>query len=255
MKPPATVILLISSEQDWLKQLAQHLTSAGRKIVTKHVPDGAAFQNSRPTEPTSGAIATLIRAIADIQPQVLVLDQAGLSADSRAVIASSPATRRITQHVIGATAAEMETVAEAIAELEADPPPTINCQRALLPEAIEGIALFNAGDYYTAHDPLEAAWNQETAPDRDLYRALLQVSVGYHHITKGNYRGAVKLLLRAKQWLAKLPDQCRGVEIGAFRANAVDVEAALLRLGPDNIADFDTTLIKPIVYHPIADDK
>ncbi len=204
----------------------------------------------RPTEPTTGPLADLIRDIATRQPTVIVIDEFTVSETILGLLTSSPATRRLPQLVWRSEAADLDSVLIDIRSVvnTAAAIKTIDCQRPLLPEALEGIKLFNAGQYYKAHDPLEEAWNQEETPDRDLYRALLQVSVAYHHCERGNYRGAVKLLLRAKQWLAKLPDQCRGVEIGQFRKNALEVEAHLLELGSDNMAAFETSRIAPIQF-------
>ena len=107
------------------------------------------------------------------------------------------------------------------------------CAEPLSAEAREGIERFNQGEYYPAHDFLESAWVA------DLYRAILQVGIAYHQIQNGNYRGAVKMLLRVRQWLDPLPDICRGVDVASLRNDVERVYAAVIDLGQARIAEFD----------------
>ena len=122
---------------------------------------------------------------------------------------------------------------------------TLACQCAepMPPLGQEGIARFNAGDYYAQHDLFEVLWMAEPGPVRDLYRAILQVGVAYHHITHGNPRGALKMLRRSAQWFASLPDFCQGVDVRRLREDAASIEAAL-RVA--DAADFDPAQWLPL---------
>ena len=120
------------------------------------------------------------------------------------------------------------------------------CDEPLPPEALEAVQRFNTGDYYRQHDLFEALWMAERGPVRDLYRAVLQVGISYYQITRGNQRGALKMLLRCVQWLALLPDVCQGVDIAQLKADASAVRAELERLGPDGLDAFDRALLKPV---------
>lgn len=121
------------------------------------------------------------------------------------------------------------------------------CHDPLPPRALQAVGLFNQGAYYRQHDLFEELWVEETGPVRDLYRAILQVGVGYYQITRGNRRGALKMLLRSIQWLAVLPDTCRGVDVAHLRESAGRVREALERLPEgDDLASFDMTLLEPI---------
>ncbi len=111
-----------------------------------------------------------------------------------------------------------------------------------------GIKLFNEGDYFDAHEELEHAWNEDKSAARDFYRAVLQVAVAYLQIERGNYRGAVKMFLRVRQWLNQLPDSCHGVDLAQLRTDAETVHAAVLTLGPDNISDFNMESLQPVVF-------
>jgi predicted metal-dependent hydrolase len=57
------------------------------------------------------------------------------------------------------------------------------------PKAIEGIVLFNAGQYWKAHEALEEAWMDETGEVRHLYRGILQVGVTYLHVERKTTMG------------------------------------------------------------------
>lgn len=117
------------------------------------------------------------------------------------------------------------------------------CAEPMPPLGREGIARFNAGDYYAQHDLFEALWMAEPGPVRDLYRAILQVGVAYHHITRGNPRGAMKMLRRSAQWFVSLPEICQGVDVRRLREDAIAVEAALRAADG---ADFDPARWLPL---------
>lgn len=121
------------------------------------------------------------------------------------------------------------------------------CHDALPPQAREAIAQFNAGHYYTQHDLLEELWMEEQGAVRDLYRAVLQVGISYYQVTRGNRRGALKMLLRSIQWLNILPDECQGVDIRRLREDALRVRSALEALDNDgDMASFDLSLLRPV---------
>ncbi|MEM7334804.1 MAG: DUF309 domain-containing protein [Chloroflexota bacterium] len=122
------------------------------------------------------------------------------------------------------------------------------CDDPLSELALEGITLFNQGEFYNCHDALEEAWNLDDSPGRNLYRGILQVGIAYFQIERGNYRGAIKMLMRVRQWLDPLPEWCRGVNVAQLRENAQEVQSQLSALGPSNISAFDKSIFKPIQY-------
>ncbi len=122
------------------------------------------------------------------------------------------------------------------------------CDAPLHPQAAEGLRLFNAGEYFEAHEALENAWNAERGKVRDLYRGILQIAVVYLHITRANYNGAVKVYDRSRKWLKDWPAVCRGIEVNELRRNAETVIKEVERLGKEKIADFDKSLFKPITW-------
>jgi hypothetical protein len=120
------------------------------------------------------------------------------------------------------------------------------CQEPLPPLAVQGVEKFNAREFYPQHDLFEEQWVNTEGPVRDLYRAVLQVGVAYYQIERGNHRGALKMLLRAVQWLEALPDVCQTIDVAQLREDAYAVRAALEAMDPDDISTFDLSLLKPV---------
>lgn len=114
--------------------------------------------------------------------------------------------------------------------------------------ARRGIDLFNRGEYFEAHEALELAWNEEAGPARELYRGILQIAVAYLQVTRRNYNGAIKMFLRARQWLDPLPPVSQGVDVATLRRDAAGVRRALEALGAERIGEFDLSLLKPVKW-------
>jgi uncharacterized protein len=136
-----------------------------------------------------------------------------------------------------------------LSKYSASPPPSpSDCEGPLPQKAIEGLELFNQGRYWQAHEALESAWRAEKGPIRELYRGILQAGVVYLHITRGNYAGAMKVYRRSQKWLTLWPETCCGVAVGRLQK---DLQRAILEvqtLGPERMAEFDFSLLKPVVY-------
>lgn len=226
-----------------------------------------------PGERLFGRAGKMMDQVVRWQPALMIFDLANPNIPWQAWIAnlkSSPATRRLpilcyaphvdTAAAQKAKAAGAEVVvarsrfAATLPALMREHTRTVDtaaimaaCQETLAATAQKGIDLFNRGEYFDAHEELEHAWMADKGPGRDLYRAVLQIAVCYLQIERLNYRGAMKMLLRVRQWLAPLPEACRGVNVARLREDVNVVYEALRQLGPDKIASFDWALIRPVV--------
>lgn len=125
-------------------------------------------------------------------------------------------------------------------------PGASDCEGDLHLKAEEGIALFNARQYWKAHEALEEAWLEETGQVRHLYQGILQVGVAYLHVQRRNFRGALKMYRRSQRWLAPFPNVCRGILVGQLKAELEEVIREVKRLGPDRLDEFDLSLLKPV---------
>ncbi len=121
-----------------------------------------------------------------------------------------------------------------------------DCTGNIHPAAVKGMELFNAGEYWLAHEALEEAWKEENGTIRELYRAILQTAVVYLHVTRANYNGAIKVYERVQKWITPWPDICRGIEIGRLHRDLELVIAEVRRLGSDGLTGFDRALLKPV---------
>jgi hypothetical protein len=93
------------------------------------------------------------------------------------------------------------------------------CQEQPTQALIRGVELFNRGAFYSCHNVLEDHWRDETGPLRDLYQGLIQVAVALYHESRGNRRGAEKLLVKAREKLAPYAPACLGLDVaGLFEA-------------------------------------
>jgi predicted metal-dependent hydrolase len=123
-----------------------------------------------------------------------------------------------------------------------------HCNEPLHPQAAEGLRLFNAGEYFEAHEALEDAWNEESGKVRNLYRGILQIAVVYLHITRRNYNGAIKVYARSQRWIRDWPAVCRGIQVEELCRDAEAVITEVRRLGMERISEFDNSLLKPVTW-------
>jgi predicted metal-dependent hydrolase len=129
------------------------------------------------------------------------------------------------------------------------------CHAPLHLQAAEGLRLFNAGEYFEAHEALEAAWKEEKGPVRELYRGILQIAVVYLHITRRNYSGAIKVYGRSQKWLKDWPEVCRGISVEALRRDAQAVIVEVQRLGAERLSEFDSSLLRPVRWEEYQGQK
>jgi predicted metal-dependent hydrolase len=205
------------------------------------------------TEPLEGPDAQLVRHLTENRPALIIVDlNSNILPWTRwiQVVKTSAATRRIPmiafgphvdkEKLVNAEAAGADIVlsrgqfqselADLIAQWAA---PSIHadlesaCKGELSAKAKHGIALHNEMDFYEAHEELELAWMEAPEHEGYLYRALLQTTVAFLHLERSNLRGAAKMLLRVRQWLDPLPENCRGVDIEDLRATVEQLRMAV----------------------------
>jgi uncharacterized protein len=99
---------------------------------------------------------------------------------------------------------------------------------ALAPDAALDLAqqLIDSGRAFRAHEVLEAAWKAAPTPERDLWQGLAQVAVGLTHAQRGNANGAVALLRRGGQRVARYakspPYEIEAAAVARFAAELAD---------------------------------
>ena len=59
---------------------------------------------------------------------------------------------------------------------------------------LEAVNSFNSEKWYLAHDLFEELWHQASGDIRELFQAIIQISVAEYHLENGNTRGAILLM-------------------------------------------------------------
>ncbi len=90
-----------------------------------------------------------------------------------------------------------------------------------------GLACYRARDFFEAHEHWEAVWMSAPQPEKRFLQSLIQVTVAFHHLSRGNRVGAASLLTRAMAKLEDVPAQFGGVEVGRLRVEIAEWLATL----------------------------
>lgn len=93
------------------------------------------------------------------------------------------------------------------------------------PAWAEGVRLFNAGEYWEAHEAWEPLWLSAEGLDKRLYGGVILLAAALHKArVMDNARGGRRNYAKALAHLALLPDTYHGLELRRLEA---DVHAAL----------------------------
>ena len=120
------------------------------------------------------------------------------------------------------------------------------CGEAAPAALLAGIAQFNAGDYWECHETLEDLWRPEPDHIRYLYQGILQLGVGFYHLRRGNWRGAVNKLRGGLGYLDPSAPACLGLDVVRLQAEAGAVLAALDALGAARLAEYDASVLPTV---------
>jgi predicted metal-dependent hydrolase len=87
------------------------------------------------------------------------------------------------------------------------------------PKFQEGIAHFNRGKYFEAHESWEEIWLASTEPEKTFLQGIIQVAAAFHHYVRRNRRGAKSLLRAGLAKLEGFPARHRGIALESLRAS------------------------------------
>jgi len=223
------------------------------------------------TEPLEGSDAIFIRSIVNNQPRLLIFDLQSKKIPWQRwirILKTSAATRRTpvlaygphvdeeALHQAGQSGADevfsrgkftatFTKICMSYLQQETD---YHGCDQALSSHALEGVRLHNGERYFEAHEALERAWLDATNMEASLYRSLLQITVTHLHLQRGNYQGALKMLLRLRRWVTTLPPLCRGVDIHSLLEKTNQLECNLIKISEDELSSFWDDTFEPIHF-------
>lgn len=113
-----------------------------------------------------------------------------------------------------------------------DKPSRASCNRAPTDAMIQAFEQFNRGEYWLQHETLEGVWRAETDTSiRNFYKGIIQIGVGFYHLTNRNYPGVMKVLARGIVYLKPYEPECYGVQVGRLIDEASGVYFQVKELG------------------------
>jgi predicted metal-dependent hydrolase len=84
---------------------------------------------------------------------------------------------------------------------------------------LEGIRLFNAGEFWHAHEQWEICWLDSVEPESLFYKGIIQAAAALVHWKKQNPRGLHRNWEKSRPKLAALPAQMKGIDLRALIAD------------------------------------
>lgn len=69
-----------------------------------------------------------------------------------------------------------------------------------------GLSQFNKRQFFDCHETLEDVWKELEGDEKEITQAVIQIAVGYYHLSRNNTEGARKLLKRGFERLAPFSD-------------------------------------------------
>jgi uncharacterized protein len=81
----------------------------------------------------------------------------------------------------------------------------------------EGLRLYDAGEFFAAHEAWESVWLQARDPEKTFLQGLIQVTAAFHHLQRHNRLGTVRLLRAALGRLERYPAHFGGISLELLR--------------------------------------
>jgi hypothetical protein len=105
----------------------------------------------------------------------------------------------------------------------------------------KGLNSFKAHQFYDAHEHWEDLWSDYRLADAKFIQGLIQLAVGYFHISNDNKNGAQGLLNKCVPKLIEYRPEYRGIDIENILVAINDALEFLSK--SDNMRDFDWKLV------------
>lgn len=113
-----------------------------------------------------------------------------------------------------------------------DPPP----QPAGAPDEAalfhKGLALFNGGQWFEAHEVWEDAWHMAEGRKKRFYQGLIQCAVALVHMQRGNPRGVRNVWRTCQSKFKDMPEVYMGIEVPRLLERMRRVIQPILDLPP-----------------------
>jgi uncharacterized protein len=81
----------------------------------------------------------------------------------------------------------------------------------------EGLRLYDAGEFFAAHEAWESVWLLAREPEKTFLQGLIQVTAAFHHLQRENRLGTARLLRAALGRLEHFPAYFGGISVDLLR--------------------------------------
>ena len=98
---------------------------------------------------------------------------------------------------------------------------------------LKGLEEFNGGHYFACHETLETLWKGLSGDEKTLVQGIIQVSVAYYHLNRGNTKGALRLFDRALPRIEPYLPTWLELDLAAFFQAIMAERERLAAQGPD----------------------
>lgn len=105
----------------------------------------------------------------------------------------------------------------------------------------EGLLYFSKMYYFEAHEEWEDLWSDYYLEDRKFIQGLIQLSVSFVHVRKGNIKGAKSQLGKCSEKFQQFSGIHRGINVSLLLTQIEKVRITYNEL--INLKDFDWTLV------------
>ena len=83
---------------------------------------------------------------------------------------------------------------------------------------LEGIRLFNAGEYWHAHEEWEWCWRRSSEPEVTFYKGIIQAAAALEKWKRGQPRGMRLNYAKSRPKLVAVTPSMRGLDVAALIA-------------------------------------
>ena len=94
----------------------------------------------------------------------------------------------------------------------------------------EGLRLYDAGEFFAAHEAWENVWLSLQEPDKTFLQGLIQVTAALYHLQRNNPLGTALLLQAALRRLERYPVSFGGISV-ALLCNDIRERLVVLEVG------------------------
>src|SRR5664279_3557103 len=107
----------------------------------------------------------------------------------------------------------------------------------------EGLRLYEADEFFAAHEAWEGVWLGAQEPDKTFLQGLIQVTAAFYHLQRNNPLGSARLLQAALRRLERYPVGFGGISVTLL---CDDIREWLLAIeAGEPAAQLDSVRIRP----------